>query len=76
MKYLLTHWRKLTLFLTVAGVPIDNNICERAIKKAVLMRKNSYFYRTEQGADVGDLFISLIHTCELTRSVSKKLKPQ
>ena len=67
MKYLLTHWRKLTLFLSVAGVPIDNNICERAIKKAVLMRKNSYFYRTEQGADVGDLFMSLIHTCELNK---------
>ena len=67
MKYLLTHWRKLTLFLSVAGVPIDNNICERAIKKAVLMRKNSYFYRTEHGADVGDLFMSLIHTCELNK---------
>jgi transposase len=67
MKYLVTHWRKLTLFLFVAGAPIDNNICERAIKKAVLMRKNSYFYRTEHGADVGDLFMSLIHTCELNQ---------
>ena len=67
MKYLLTHWRKLTLFLTVANTPIDNNICERAIKKAVLMRKNSYFYRTQTGAEIGDLFMSLIHTCELNK---------
>ena len=65
MQYLLTHWRKLTLFLEVAGAPIDNNICERALKKAVLHRKNAYFYRTVHGAAVGDLYMSLIHTCEL-----------
>ena len=28
-------------------------------------RKNSLFYRTQQGASVGDLFMSLIHTAEL-----------
>ncbi len=27
--------------------------------------KNSLFYKTENGAEVGDLFMSLIHTCEL-----------
>jgi hypothetical protein len=40
-------------------------VCERAIKKAILHRKNSLFYKTQNGADVGDLFMSLIHTCEL-----------
>lgn len=65
IKYLLTHWRKLTLFMSVAGAPIDNNICERAIKKAVLQRKNSYFFRSLKGADVSDIYMSLIHTCEL-----------
>lgn len=65
MGYMLKHWEKLTLFLRVAGAPLDNNICERALKKAILSRKNSYFYRTENGAYVGDLFMSLIHTCEL-----------
>lgn len=45
--------------------PIDNNICERAIKKAVLNRKNAMFYRTMNGAQVGDLYMSIIHTCEL-----------
>jgi hypothetical protein len=38
---------------------------ERALKKAILNRKNALFYRTENGALVGDLFMSLIHTCEL-----------
>jgi transposase len=63
--YLLRHWRPLTTFLRVAGAPIDNNIVERALKRAVLHRKNALFYRTLHGAQVGDLFMSLIHTCQL-----------
>lgn len=35
------------------------------MKRAVLHRKNALFYRTLHGAEVGDLFMSLIHTCEL-----------
>lgn len=67
MKYLLTHWDRLTLFLRHPGAPLDNNICERALKKAVLHRKNALFYKTLNGAQVGDLFMSLIHTCELNK---------
>ena len=63
--YLLRHWRPLTLFLRQAGAPLDNNIVERALKRAVLHRKNALFYRTLNGAEVGDLFMSLIHTCQL-----------
>lgn len=44
---------------------VHNNICERALKKAILHRKNALFYRTMNGAQVGDLYMSLIHTCEL-----------
>jgi len=55
----------LTLFLRQAGAPLDNNIVERALKRAVLHRKNALFYRTLNGAQVGDLFMSLIHTCQL-----------
>jgi transposase len=65
ISYLLNHWTKLTLFLRQAGAPIDNNIVERALKKAILNRKNALFYKTLNGARVGDLFMSLIHTCEL-----------
>lgn len=61
--YMLKHWEKLTLFLRVAGAPLDNNICERALKMAICHRKNSLFYKTLRGADVGDLYMSLIHTC-------------
>jgi transposase len=65
ISYLLRHWVKLTLFLRQAGAPLDNNIVERALKKAILHRKNALFYKTMNGARVGDLFMSLIHTCEL-----------
>jgi transposase len=63
--YLLRHWKPLTLFLRQAGAPLDNNLCERSLKRAVLHRKNALFYRTLNGAQVGDLFMSLIHTCQL-----------
>jgi transposase len=65
ISYLLNHWEKLPLFLRVPGAPLDNNIAERALKKAILHRKNSLFYKTRNGAQMGDLFMSLIHTCEL-----------
>jgi len=63
--YMRKHWERLTLFLRVAGAPLDNNICERALKKAILHRKNALFYKTQNGARVGDIFMSLIHTAEL-----------
>jgi transposase len=63
--YMQRHWKALTLFLRQAGAPLDNNICERALKLVVLHRKNALFYRTLNGAHVGDLFMSLIHTCAL-----------
>jgi transposase len=63
--YLLRHWLPLTLFLRQAGAPLDNNIVERALKRAVLHRKNALYYRSQNGAQVGDLFMSLIHTCQL-----------
>ena len=65
ISYLLNHWPALTLFLREKGAPLDNNLCERALKKAILNRKNAMFYKTLNGAAVGDLFMSLIHTCEL-----------
>ena len=64
--YMLNHWGPLTLFLRVAGAPLDSTIVERALKKAILHRRNSLFYKTQRGARVGDLFMSLIYTCQLS----------
>jgi transposase len=66
--YMLRHWEKLTLFLRVAGAPLDNNICERVLKMAIRHRRNSLFYKTPHGAHVGDIFMSLIHTCGFCRA--------
>jgi transposase len=65
--YMLKHWEPLTLFLRVPGAPLDNNICEQALKMAIRHRRNSLFYRTLHGAYIGDLFMSLIHTCRLSK---------
>jgi len=65
IRYVQQHWEKLTRFLEVEGVPLDNNLCERVLKMAIVHRKNSLFYKTSAGARVGDLFMSLIHTCQL-----------
>src|SRR6516225_6248606 len=66
--YMLRHWEKLTLFLRQAGAPLDNNVCERALKKPILHRKNALFYKTRKGARVGDVFMSLIYTCQLNEA--------
>ncbi len=68
ISYMLEHWEKLTLFLRKPGAPLDNNICERILKRAILHRKNAMFYMSENGARVGDLFMSLIHSCQLCGS--------
>lgn len=66
MSYALKHWPKLTRFLEELGAPLDNNEAERSLKKAIILRKNSLFFKTRNGAHVGDIFTSLIHTCQLS----------
>jgi len=63
--YMQRHWEPLTLFLRVQGAPLHNNLCEQALKRAILHRKNALFFKTQQGAQVGDAFMSLIQTCNL-----------
>jgi transposase len=64
-RYLLARWDPLTLFLRVPGAPIDNNLCERVLKMAIRLRNASLFYKSLRGANVGDIYMSLIFTAEL-----------
>ena len=64
-RYMLKRWDKFTLFLRLPGAPLHNNIAERALKLAIRHRNNSLFYRSERGARVGDIYMTLIHTTEL-----------
>lgn len=68
IQYLRNHWSELTLFLRQAGAPLDSNAVERILKKVVLHRKNSLFYKTEVGAKTGDIYLSLIATCQLNKA--------
>ena len=68
IKYLENHWEGLTLFLRMPGVPLTNNENERLIKRAVLNRKNAYFFKTEAGAKIGDVLLSIIETCALNKA--------
>jgi len=63
--YMRKHWTQLTLFLRQPGAPLDNNLCEATLKRAIMHRKNSLFYRSITGARTGDTFMSLIHSAEL-----------
>jgi hypothetical protein len=65
LRYVLKHWEGLTRFLSVANAPLDNNVAVRALKRAVLLRKNSLFYKNEHGAAIGEILLSLIETCRL-----------
>ena len=63
INYFENHWEGFTLFLRIPGVPICNNADERLMKRAVLNRKNSYFFKNEAGAKIGDILMSVIETC-------------
>jgi hypothetical protein len=64
-RYMLRHWQPLTTFLRVAGAPLDSNWAERAIKIAIRYRRNSLFYKTAKGAQVGDCLMSIIYTAKV-----------
>lgn len=63
IKYMLKRWTELTQFLCVPGAPLDNNTAERALKIAILNRKNAYFFKTEHGALIASINLSVIYTC-------------
>ena len=58
--YMLKRKQPLTLFLRKPGAVLDNNICEQALKMAILGRKNSLGHKTVRGAQF---------ECEELRSV-------
>jgi len=64
IRYTLKHWEPLTQFLKVQGAPLDNNILESSLKLPIRIRKNAMFYKTEHGAFIGSMLISIIQTCQ------------
>jgi transposase len=62
VKRLRRHQNELFTFLDHAEVPYDNNTAERAIRPAVIIRKNSYANRSEAGADMQAVLMSVFRT--------------
>ncbi len=65
VKYFLKNYSGLSAFLGHGEAPLDNNQAERALKPVVMIRKNSYFYKTGRGANDGALILSMISSCRL-----------
>jgi transposase len=62
IKRLRRHQNDLFTFLDHPGVPFENNEAERAIRPAVIIRKNSYGNRSGKGADVQAILMSIMFT--------------
>mgnify|MGYP003578325546 CR=1 FL=1 len=63
--YFLTHYEGLSAYLRYAGAPLDNNASERILRSVVIIRKNSYGYKTNRGAKTAAIIQSVIQTCQL-----------
>ena len=62
VKRLRRHRDELFTFLDKPGVPFDNNLAERAVRPAVIIRKNSYANRSRHGADVQAVLMTIYRT--------------
>jgi transposase len=61
--YLLNQWAELKVFTTDGAVPMDNNTCEREMKRICLNRKNSLFVGNERGGATAAILSSLTSSC-------------
>lgn len=64
IKRLRRHRDDLLTFLDEPDVPFDNNHAERAIRPAVMIRKNSFGNRSDRGADTQAVLMSVYRTLQ------------
>lgn len=67
LHYLAHQWPKLTRYVENGAWPIDNNVCENAIRPFVVGRRNWLFADTVGGAHASANLYSLIETCKANR---------
>lgn len=67
LHYLSSQWPKLIRFVENGAWPIDNNLCENAIRPFVVGRRNWLFSDTVGGANASANLYSLIETCKANR---------
>ena len=69
--YMQNHWEALTLFLKVPGAPLDNNLCEQVLKRAILHRKSFVNYYNIKVCEIRESSDCLIE-CLDGKVMSKK----
>ena len=62
LSFVINQWPRLTRFYEVPGVPLHSNLVEQTLIIPVRYLAGSFAYKTQNGADVGDRFMSLIAT--------------
>jgi transposase len=67
LNYLNSQWPKLTRYIGNGNWPIDNNLCENAIRPFVVGRKGWLFADTVGGATASANLYSIIETCKANR---------
>jgi transposase len=65
IRYALSRWPGLCLFLDDGRIEIDSNTVERTIRPLALNRKNALFAGSDGGAEHWAVIASLIETCKL-----------
>src|SRR5262245_16653669 len=66
IRYALSRWQGLSLFLDDGRIEIDSNVVERTILPLALTRKNALFAGSDAGAEHWAVIASLIETCKIT----------
>lgn len=66
MKYTRNQRRALLMFLRDGRVPIDNNVCERAIRPVAIGRKNWLFAGSVSGARAAAVLYTLVESAKAT----------
>jgi transposase len=62
--YAAERWTELNRFLEIAGASLDSNVVEQILRRVAHFRNGSLYYRTLEGAKVGDTWMSVIRTAE------------
>ena len=63
-EYILSNWPQFTAFLNDLKLPVSNNESERALRQAVLGRKNYRGSKTIDAADRAAILFTIVESCK------------
>jgi transposase len=66
LRYALTRWAGLSLFLDDGRIELDSNTVERSIRPLALNRKNALFAGSDEGGDNWAVIATLIENCKIS----------